>query len=35
MYFGYLLKYEIDWNKAAILIDESSIDKIPGIVDNF
>jgi hypothetical protein len=24
---------EIDWNKAAILIDESSIDKIPGIVD--
>lgn len=25
---------EIDWNKSAILIDESSIDKIPGIVDN-
>jgi hypothetical protein len=24
---------EIDWNKAAILIDESSIYKIPGIVD--
>ena len=25
---------EIDWNKAAILIDENSIDKIPEIVDN-
>lgn len=25
---------EIEWDKAAILIDESSIDKIPGIVDN-
>lgn len=25
---------EIEWNKAAILVDESNIDKIPSIVDN-
>jgi hypothetical protein len=25
---------EIDWNKAAVLIDENSIDNIPSIVDN-